>query len=216
MQRLGRSSLFAVSSKIASFWLLAGMVVCAQKADDIAVRPHLSTDLAVTYNAESSQLVQNQCCFWMQGGGVDAAFNFWKGLGLAGSFNGRRASEAAPSVDVNEITLAAGPRYTFTWSAHNSEAGAWPRWQIFTQGLFGGVHAFNGVYPGSTGATSSAGSFALQAGGGVNLLFKRNLGLRLFGLDYARTTLPNGAGNRQNNMRLGCGVTVHFGGRGTS
>jgi hypothetical protein len=187
-------------------WLLASLAVCAQQAVDRAALTHLSTDLAVTYNAERSQLVPSQCCFWMQGGGVDADFTFWKGFGLAGSFNSRHASAVAPGVDVNELVLAAGPRYTFTTNAGRSGTEDRPRWQIFTQGLFGGVHAFNGVFPGRGGAVSSAGSFALQAGGGVNLLFRRNFGLRLFEVNYARTTLPNSAGNAQNDLRLGFGL----------
>jgi hypothetical protein len=83
--------------------------------------------------------------------------------------------------------------------------------QLYGQGLFGGVHAFNGVFPASSGTTSSAGSFALQVGGGMNLFFSKSFGVRLLEMDYVRTALPNSASNTQNDLRLACGVLWHIG-----
>jgi hypothetical protein len=58
---------------------------------------------------------------------------------------------------------------------------------------------------------TSAGSFALEAGGGLNLLFSKSLGVRLLEADYVRTSLPNNASNTQNDLRLAVGMTWHFG-----
>ncbi len=58
-------------------------------------------------------------------------------------------------------------------------------------------------------ATTSANSFAVQAGGGVNLYLTRSFGIRLLQADYVRTTLPNAAANTQNDLRLAFGITYH-------
>jgi peptidoglycan-associated lipoprotein len=174
----------------------------------------VSTDLAVTFATERSQGVSSQSCFWFKGGGADAAVTFWKGLGIAASLIGDHASNVTPGVDVNKIAYMAGPRYTWTaWSESGSghaSAANQRRLQIFVQGLFGGVHAFDGLYPGSPAATTSASSFAIQTGGGLNLYVSRNLGLRLLEADYVRTALPNAAANVQNDLRLSFGVTFHI------
>jgi hypothetical protein len=75
------------------------------------------------------------------------------------------------------------------------------------------MHGFNGLYPATSGATSSAKSLAMQAGGGLNLYFTRNFGLRLLEADYVRTVLPNGAANIQSDMRLSVGLAYHIGKR---
>ena len=75
------------------------------------------------------------------------------------------------------------------------------------------AHGFDGFYPASPAPTTSANSFAVQAGGGLNLYLTRSLGIRLIEADYVRTALPNGAANTQNDMRLAFGVTYHIGKR---
>jgi outer membrane protein OmpA-like peptidoglycan-associated protein len=163
----------------------------------------VSTDLAVTFATERSQVVPSVCCFWFKGGGVDAAVTFWKGFGIAASLTGDHASNVTPGVDVSKIAFMAGPRYTWTGANHR-------RLQIYAQGLFGEAHGFDGLYPATGAATSSANSLAIQAGGGLNLYLNRNWGLRLLEADYVRTALPNAADNVQNDMRLAFGVTYHI------
>jgi hypothetical protein len=157
--------------------------------------------------------VYGQGSFWFKGGGADAAVTFRNGLGIAASLTGDHASNVTPGLDVNKFTYLAGPRYT--WTALQGHAGDTDqrRLQIFGQGLFGWTHGFNGLYPAIPAATSSAGSYAVQAGGGLNLYLTRNFGLRLLEADYVRTALPNGAANIQNDMRLSCGLTYHVGKR---
>jgi hypothetical protein len=103
--------------------------------------------------------------------------------------------------------FAMGPRYTYSpaWSAHSMGKMA-----IFGEGLFGGKHGFNTVFPSSRGALGAASSFAMQLGGGVDLRFARHLGVRAVEADYVRSTLPNGAANTQNDLRLAGGVVFHF------
>ncbi len=102
----------------------------------------------------------------------------------------------------------AGPRYTYTaWSS----AREGPRFQIFGQGLFGGVFAFNGVFPATSGAVSSASSQAVQAGGGINIFLTPHIGVRVAEADYVRNELPNNGNNTQNDLRLSAGLVFHLG-----
>jgi hypothetical protein len=187
---------------------LVAATALAQQSQEPA---HFYTDLSVTYAPERSEIVPGKCCFWMQGGGADAAVTFWKGFGVAAAFTGDHASAIAHGVDLNKIAYMGGPRYTYTaWTSH-SGASATPRFQIFGQGLFGGVHGFGGAYPTTSSTTPSANAFLLQAGGGFNYFFTKNLALRALEVDYVRTQLPNDASNSQNDLRLAFGVTYHFG-----
>jgi len=193
--------------------LLAGAAGWAQQSQKPVAPDTVSTDLAVTFATERSQAVSSQGNFWFKGGGADAAVTFKSGLGIAASLTGDHASNITPGMDVNKITYLAGPRYTWTaWQGHATAADN-RRMQIFGQGLFGWTHGFDGLYPSTGGATSSAGSYAIQAGGGLNLYFTRNFGLRLLEADYVRTALPNGAANSQNDTRLSVGLTYHIGRR---
>jgi len=176
--------------------------------------PH-SIDVGVTYSAERTQLVPNSSPFWLQGGGADGSYNLWKGFGIAAGITGDRISNYVPGFDVNKLAYLGGPRYTFTTglgktSMEHFVAADRFHYQLFAQGLFGGVHAFSGFFPAPGGSISSASSFELQLGGGVNLLLTKHYGVRLFEADYVRTGLPNNASNTQDDLRLSAGVTYHL------
>ena len=193
--------------------ILAGPAVWAQQTQRPIVQSNVSADLALTFAVERAQVVPGQSSFWFKGGGADAAVTFWKGLGVAASLTGDTASNLAPGVSANKLTYLGGPRYTYTAWKGNAGAADQRRLQIFAQGLFGAAHGFDGFYPASPAPTTSANSFAVQAGGGLNLYLTRSLGIRLIEADYVRTALPNGAANTQNDMRLAFGVTYHIGKR---
>jgi hypothetical protein len=192
---------------------LAGATSWAQQSQKPVAPDTVSTDLAVTFAVERSQAVSSQGSFWFKGGGADAAITFKSGMGIAASLTGDHASNITPGMDANKITYLAGPRYTWTaWQGHVTAADN-RRLQVFGQALFGGTHSFNSYYPALPAATSSAKSLAMQAGGGLNLYFTRNFGLRLLEADYVRTVLPNGAANIQSDMRLSVGLAYHIGKR---
>jgi hypothetical protein len=194
---------------LASLCLMSGAAWGQQKQSAVRQEP-VSIDFTVTYAPERAQVVPSQCCFWMQGGGADASVTFWKGLGVVASLTGDHASDVTTGVDVNKISYLAGPRYTYTFGTKQGGAAAKPRYQIFGQGLLGGVHGFNGIYPTSTSTTGSANAFALQAGGGFNYRLTKHWGLRLLEADYVRTQLPNNAANVQSDLRLVTGITYHI------
>jgi hypothetical protein len=103
--------------------------------------------------------------------------------------------------------FAMGPRYTYSPKLH---IGKKNRIAVFGEGLFGGIHGFNTTFPSSTGTTGAASSFAMQLGGGLDLRFAKHIGIRAVEADYVRSTLPNNAGNIQNDLRLAGGISFHF------
>jgi len=192
-------------------FMLAGAAGWAQQSQKPVQTDTGSIDLAITLAGERSQALPGQGNFWFKGGGADAAITFWKGLGIAASLTGDHAKNVAPEVDVNKISFLLGPRYTWTAWKRNANAADPLRLQVFAQALGGGAHGFRGLYPAPGGTeTTKATSPALQAGGGLNLYLTRNFGLRLLEADYVRTTLPNGADNVQNDLRLSAGITWHI------
>jgi hypothetical protein len=50
----------------------------------------------------------------------------------------------------------------------------------------------------------------MQFGGGLDLRFAKHIGIRAVEADYVRSTLPNNAGNVQNDLRLAAGISFHF------
>jgi hypothetical protein len=170
-----------------------------------------SVDVAVTYASERAQLAPGNCgCFWLQEGGADAGLTFWRDFGVAASLTRNHISNYAPGLNLDQVAYLAGPRYTYAWNR-----GDGPKKklhvQIFGEGLFGRVHAFNGAFPSSTGLRATADSYALQTGGGIGLLFSKRFGARLLEADYVRTALPNNYSNTQNDLRLAAGLSYHFG-----
>jgi hypothetical protein len=166
----------------------------------------LSTDVAITFASERSQVVPSICCFWFKGGGADGAVTFWKGLGLAASLTGDRASNVEPGVDVNKINFLVGPRFTWRTRIGANHHGM----SIFGQGLFGEAHSFDGFFPSSNGNTTRANSLDIQVGGGLNYYLTKKFGLRLIEADIVRSEFPNATSNTQTDMRLGFGITYHI------
>ena len=191
--------------------LFAGLLAAAFSGQAQSQPGHspASIDLAITYSTEHAQLAPGTCgCFWLQGGGADAAFTLWKGFGVAAGVTGEMVSNYAPGVDFSKVSYMGGPRYTFTvWKGEPTLQR--PRLQIFGDGLFGAVHAISGAFPTATGINTTANSFVLETGGGLNLFFSRSLGVRLLEVDYVRTQLPNGYAGTQNDLRLAFGVSYH-------
>jgi hypothetical protein len=198
-------------TSICSKAFLAGLLAvasCSHAESQPGPAP-ASIDLAITYSTEHARLAPGTCgCFWLQGGGADAAIIWWKGLGVAAAVTGEMVSDYAPGVDFSKVSYMAGPRYTYTvWKG--APTFQRPRLQIFGDGLFGAVHAFSGAFPTANGVNTTGNSFAMETGGGLNLSFSRKISVRLLELDYVRTQLPNGYAGTQNDLRLAFGLSYH-------
>lgn len=193
--------------------LSLGLLAQAQQQPKCRFRLQ-STDLAVTYAAEGGKIAfTDSNRFWMHGGSAEAAFTLYRGFGLAASINGAHASGIVPGVDVNKVSFLAGPRYSFNttrWTERWLKSGR--STSIFGEALFGATHAFNGLFPSSTGnVRSSANAFTTQIGGGVNVALAKGFGLRPVQIDYVYSALPNTGSDTQHGIRLAAGVTYHIG-----
>ena len=190
----------------------AGAPAGTPAADSKTNAPPMALDrieLGVTFTYKVAQVASAPGSrFVMPGGSLDGAYYFGgilRNLGVAFDLNGESASAIEPGINLSQITFVGGPRYRWLLDKNNPHKAI-----FYSEVLVGGVHAFNSVFPASGGATSSASSFALQAGGGFNLQFTRNLGLRLIEVDYVMTDLPNNANSYQGDLRISNGLTFHF------
>ncbi|HEX2999663.1 MAG TPA: hypothetical protein VHR86_05445 [Armatimonadota bacterium] len=190
-----------------SFSLLAQ---AQQPEDKIRLQ---STDVAVTYSAEGGKVAPSKSDrFWMHGGSAEAAFTFYRGLGLAVNINGQHASSIAPGVDVNKVSFVVGPRYSYDTTRFTERWLKSRKTSVFGETLMGATHAFNGLFPsGMQGIKSGTNAFAAQIGGGVNVSLAKGFGLRPFQMDYIYTALPNTGTDAQHDIRLSIGVTYHIG-----
>ena len=178
-------------------------------------RPHPGAnaiDLALTYIPERGKIANASCdCFWLQGGGADAAFTFYRGLGIAAGITGQHASGLTGGSNLGKIDYLFGPRYTLQTSGRGE--GGHLSSRLFSEALFGGVHAFNGTFPDSVQVKTTANSFAYELGGGFDLSFAHGLGLRVVEVSFYHSDLPNDASHTQDNLRLGFGMTYRLGRR---
>ena len=175
-------------------------------------------DITATYTAEHAKISPSgDCgCFWLQGGSGEANVYLYRGLSVAAELTGSRVGNVTPGVDISQIAISqiavmGGPRYTFGTSRWTDRIfGSLHRTSFFGEALFGGVHAFDGAYPSSTGLKTTASAFSMQVGGGFNIRFAKNFALRAFEVDYVRTSLPNGTTDSQHDLRLAAGISYQI------
>jgi outer membrane protein OmpA-like peptidoglycan-associated protein len=151
--------------------------------------------------------------FNSHGGSGEVVYNPNRWLGIVGQAGGytftRDLSPIAgsnptltnpASVDGGFNTLLFGPRLNLRKFDH---------FVPFAEFLIGFAHA-----GGATTGGSSQYTFALAAGGGVDLVLWKHLAWRVAELDYLQTNFTGagvGANARQNNFRAGSGVVLRFG-----
>lgn len=179
-----------------------------------------------TYTFAKASTKSESEYYGIQGGSVEAVyslgqeFNFgrkylgslWDGVGVVVKANGESASGISPGIDLNQVTVVAGPRYTWRYNK--------PRpipFSLFGQGLFGYVHAWDTLFPSTPPAAggvytpkTNASAFAMQAGGGVNVPYNKHLGFRVAEAEWVYTQLPNHSNDWQSDIRLSSGVTFRF------
>lgn len=74
----------------------------------------------------------------------------------------------------------------------------------------GEAFCMNSVFPSPHAISSTSSSFAVKAGGGVDVALSRRLALRAIEANYLSTRFPNATNNEQNNLMLGAGVVLRF------
>jgi hypothetical protein len=165
-------------------------------------------DVAVNFTYKVAKIASTTNRFVLPGGSLDAAYNFGgkvKGLGLILDLNGESKSNIEPGVNLTQLSVMGGVRYTFHLVPKNTHAV-----DLYGQFLGGGVFASNSLFPGVSGTTTSAKSSAIQLGGGANVRLTRRIALRLLEADFISTHLPNSTNSRQYDVRFSNGVVFRF------
>ena len=194
----------------AALCAVAGLCVPLAHAQLPSQRP---IDLGFTYSQERSKFVGYSPSddFTLHGATVDAGIGIWHGLGVALAGNGLAATNLRNSIDIHQISLMAGPRYTYNFG--HITPTAWNRhFGVFVDGKAGYTFATSGLFPsGTNGLTSNAAGLTYSGGGGINLTVYHRFDFRVAQLEYVQTHLPNGGSNQQNNLRFSTGINFHFG-----
>ncbi len=130
----------------------------------------------------------------LHGGSASVAGNIGSSLGLVGDLGGYKVSGLPSGFSGTEVTYLFGPRLSYRAD----------RVTPFVQVLFGGAH----VSAAFAGSSASANSFAMTAGGGLDIKATEHVGIRLFQVEYLLTRF---GGDRQNNGRFSTGLVFRLG-----
>jgi outer membrane immunogenic protein len=194
-----------MTSRIALFAVLIGFAhqVTAQTAPAQSLAA-AQLEVTLAYSADRTNgVVGGRGCFWMDGGKAEASAYFGRGLSVVAELAGAHANNInSAGESLSLVSYLFGPRYTLVTRSKLTP---------FAQLLAGGVHGFDGMFPGPGLYISNPDAFAFAAGGGFNLRLSRRLALRLVQADYFQTQLPNDENNRQNHLRISGGLTFRFG-----
>jgi len=165
------------------------------------------------------------------GGGGGVQFNFGKGFGIKGDFQGYGSTSwtttfAAPVVTPHGVVPAgtfssSGDMFTYLFGPVFSIRAK--RFDVFGEILFGGSNTNgygnleNAIIAGG-GTIQASGTqhpFTMALGGGLDLSMGKHMSIRLGELDYVLTryTNPLTDTNNQNNFRYLGGVVFKFGER---
>ncbi len=169
-------------------------------------------DLGFSYLQERTKFVGSGTnpYFMLRGAKVDFGYEFTHGIGLAISGTGLSTVNLRGSLDVEQIALMAGPRFTrnfghITPTAINRKGG------VYVEAKAGYVIATSGAYPVNGVIMDHASALTYMGGAGANFHVYDRFDLRVIEVEYLRNQLPNGGTNVQNSLRLGAGINFHFG-----
>jgi opacity protein-like surface antigen len=180
--------------------------------------PRVEWFMGYSYLRAIPQLAAGNRMMWLNGGSTSIAFNFNRYLGIVGDFGGFNETRllvstvGVPSsvraVDSGTVfTYLVGPRLSYR--THE-------RFTPFAQALFGGIHASEeSLCPSCAPLLPSENSFAMTAGGGLDVKVRRHIAIRLIQAEYLMTRFENlatGTTASQNDMRLSTGIVLRFGG----
>lgn len=165
-------------------------------------------EFSVSYMHQGSQPVLGGDWFGSNGGRADVSVPFSHHLSVVGEFSGVHTDSMNSSgIPLTLLTYMAGPRVSFC-VCRGPEAAR--NITPFAQALFGGAHATEGAFPVGATLSSTADSFAMSFGGGLEVGVSRRVALRVVQADYLYTRLPNLFNNNQNNYRIGAGVVMNL------
>ena len=131
------------------------------------------------------------------GGGGQLEYNANNWLGVVGDLAGYGATSTTNGALVGgAFTYLFGPRVNFRRGKVTP----------FAQTLFGGILTTDGI-----GQSGPENNFAMTAGGGIDFKVSKHVSVRPVQAEYFMTRLPDGLNNRENNLRIGAGITLRLG-----
>jgi hypothetical protein len=165
-------------------------------------------DLTIGYNNVRANAPPAGChCFNMNGGFVFGSVHLTEWLGIVGEFTGGHSSNISIlGQGLTLTTFTAGPRVSHRFR----------RFTPYGEVLVGGAHGSGSYFPTRTSSSSSASSFAVSTGGGLDFRITPRFSLRALDMQYLRTSLPNGVNNEQNQLMIGAGLMIKFLGHNAS
>jgi outer membrane immunogenic protein len=189
-----------MKTKILTTLVLLSALLTVRGAAQIATGPELS----YTYSALRTNAPVGGCgCFWNSGGSMELAVPLWRHFSSVAEFSGEHAGSIPGNsgTSLSLISALAGVRVTRPVNK---------KFVPFAQGLIGVVHAFNSYFPSSSGPTTSATSFALATGGGIDVAVSPRWLVRPIQVEYQFMQLPNNGGNEQHDIRLSVGIVLRL------
>lgn len=136
----------------------------------------------------------------LNGGSANVAFNPSRSFGIVADFGGYHSGNLGGSgVSGTFYTYLFGPRFSYRGN---------DRITPFAQILFGGAHGSASF--GTT--TSGVNTFAMSAGGGLDVKVAQHVGIRPVQIEYLMTRFDlTGAGrSAQNNLRYSAGIVFRW------
>jgi hypothetical protein len=171
-----------------------------------------SSDFGMMYTQELNKFVGENTAqnFYLRGAAVDYGYTLWRGWGVAASANGMAATNLKGNIDIHQVEVVGGLRYTHNWG-HITPA-VWARKAgVFAEAKGGYTFASSGLFPVNGAIASTASGLTYEGGGGFNFHIYDRFDLRVIEADYVISKLPNGGTNQQNGLRLSAGLNFHFG-----
>jgi outer membrane protein OmpA-like peptidoglycan-associated protein len=140
-------------------------------------------------------------CFGLQGAYASAAFGVNNWLSVDVQATGQHGNDISTlGQDLTLITVAGGPKIRHDFG----------RFELFGQLLLGVARGSDSYFPTGDSSTTTASSFALTTGGGLDYLISKHFSIRLFNAQYLRSQLPNNVDNEQNELMLSAGLVYRF------
>jgi outer membrane protein OmpA-like peptidoglycan-associated protein/opacity protein-like surface antigen len=193
--------LVAITAAVTTVWVSAAK---AQGPRD-PVTEATRFDVSLGYQYIDANSPPGGCqCFGMNGGYISAGLHLNRWLDIDGQVTGTHASNISIlGQDLTLMSYMAGPKVSYRYR----------RLVPYAQALFGAAHGSDSYFPSGTSYSTTASSFALTGGGGLEYNLSPRFALRVVEAQYLHTSLPNGTDNSQNHLMLGAGLVIKFRGR---
>jgi len=215
------SNTSSAEPEVASSWGSMGAAMPYTAGRNLGT-PTAELFLGYSYLRAVPTMAQGNRMVYLNGGSTSLAFNLNRYLGLAADFGGFNDSQirfGGTGSTSSNTADSSGTAYTFLFGPRLSFRGR-GRVTPFVQALFGGIHASAVTL--SSGCTGlgctplpSETSFAMTAGGGLDVKVRRHFAIRIIQAEYLMTRFEDhstGSSATQNDMRLSSGIVFRFGG----